>query len=107
GRLDLESAVIRLAALVETREPAERTEAPSVTEVIRGWESATRSIARAEIAFMRYTYDTVAATEQRCDGMFYYEHPGRGVYEIRPAQIVDGEQSSRTGAGGKPFAINT
>jgi hypothetical protein len=103
--LQVGTGLIQLASLVEFAVDDSEVADQPIADVLAAWADATRNIERAEIEFVRYQYDHIFGVEKRGEGRFHFEHPDRGVYEIRASDVAADAESRRTAADGSPLKV--
>ncbi|MBX3442769.1 MAG: hypothetical protein KF774_10200 [Planctomyces sp.] len=78
---------------------------PTLLELLSQWERAAGDLQSLELKFKRFDYDNIFEVETRGVGRFVYVAPGVGLYELRPASVVD-RADGRTSPKGARFAVS-
>jgi hypothetical protein len=78
---------------------------PAVAEVLSRWEQSVSDLKSVELKFKRFDRDPVFELETRGVGRFVFVAPDRGLYELKPASVVERADGPSSAAGGK-FSVN-
>ena len=74
--------------------------------LLQAWSQNNAKIQKLQGEHHRHVYDLVFNVEKRSMGVFYYEAPGKGRIDLKPAPIRNGEVSGKIDkAAGKPFKL--
>jgi hypothetical protein len=78
---------------------------PAVTEVLSRWEQSVSDLKSVELKFKRFDRDPVFELETRGVGRFVFVAPDRGLYELKPASVVERADAPISANGGK-YSVN-
>jgi len=100
---DRSREVVRASALLIEADAGPND--PAVTEVLSRWAQSVSELKSVEIKFKRFDRDPVFELETRGVGRFIFVSPDRGVYELKPASVVERADGPSSAAGGK-FSVD-
>lgn len=78
---------------------------PALNQLLQDWSQSSAKIKKLQGTHYRHVYDTVFEVDKLATGAFYYEAPGKGRIDLRPAPIKQGQVSDREGKNGKPYKL--
>jgi hypothetical protein len=97
--------VIQASAMMLEGDPGNAGESdPRLLELLSRWEQAAADCKALELRFKRYDYDNIFELETRGEGRFVYVAPNKGLYDLKPATVVE-RADGRTKARGGNFAV--
>lgn len=78
---------------------------PAVLEILTRWEQAVAELRSVELKFKRFDRDPVFELETRGLGRFIFLSPDKGLYELKPASVVE-RADGPTAVGGGRYTVN-
>ena len=79
---------------------------PALEQLLIVWSQSSAKIDKLQGTHHRFVYDKVFNIDKRSTGAFYYEAPGKGRIDLKPAEIRKGEVSKQTDPKtGEPFKV--
>jgi len=78
---------------------------PQLEQLLKVWSQRSAQIHKLQGTHHRFVYDSVFSVDKRATGAFYYEAPGKGRIDLKPAEIPRGAVSKKVDKTGKPYKV--